>query len=91
MRIEIDPQSKADWRAGLIVFLCAYEITAIVLGHSRRPRIPTITAICHDARSHRIARLGLWLTLGWLIEHLFGEGREALGQENSHCGCTTVS
>jgi hypothetical protein len=49
---------------------CVYEIGSIASG-----RYPTITAIAHRLRVHREGRLVLWLFLGWLIEHLFGEGR----------------
>lgn len=59
-----------DWRAILVAGLCTYEVTAIATG-----KVPTITAVWHKLREDKIGRLGLWLALGWLIEHLFGEGR----------------
>jgi len=59
-----------DWRAMVVAGACAYEVVAIV-----STRVPTITAIWHRLRDDKIGRLGLWLVLGWLIEHLFGEGR----------------
>jgi hypothetical protein len=59
-----------DWRVLVVLGACVYETGAIVTG-----RYPTITAIWHRLREHKVGRLGLWLALGWLIEHLFGEGR----------------
>jgi len=59
-----------DWRACVVAAACAYEVAAIVSG-----KVPTITAIWHRLREDKIGRLGLWLLLGWAVEHLFGEGR----------------
>jgi len=59
-----------DWRALVVLGACTWEITAILSG-----RLPTITAVWHRFRTHRLGRLGLWLALGWLVEHLFGENR----------------
>lgn len=59
-----------DWRAWLVAALSAWELVALVSG-----RIPTITRVWHRLRDHKVGRLALWLALGWLVEHLFGEGR----------------
>ena len=61
---------RKDWRAVVVLVMCAWEIMGILT----RP-IPTITEIWHRLRVHKVGRLGLWLMLGWLIEHLFGENR----------------
>jgi hypothetical protein len=61
-----------DWRAGLVAVLSAWELVAILTG-----RLPTITWVWHQLRGHRLARIGTWLALGWLIEHLFAEGLRA--------------
>ena len=84
----------ADWRAALVAFLCSYEVVAIFLSRTGYAP-PTITAVCHRLRTHQVGRLGLWLALGWLIEHLFGEGREAMfahpDREYSDSPQTTLS
>jgi hypothetical protein len=59
-----------DWRVLVVLGGCVYEIVAIL---SRK--IPTITSIAHRLRVHHVGRFALWLLFGWLIEHLFGEGR----------------
>ena len=62
-----------DRRVWLIVAACVWELVALASG------FPTITAIVHRLRVHRVGRIGVWLLLGWLIEHLFGEGRSTAG------------
>lgn len=59
-----------DRRAWVVVVVAAWELVAILTG-----RLPTITHVVHRWRTHKTARLGIWLVLGWLVEHLFGEGR----------------
>lgn len=61
---------RKDWRAAVVLVLCSWEITGILTR-----KVPTITEVWHRLRVHKIGRLGLWLILGWLIEHLFGENR----------------
>jgi len=66
-----DLLTAGDWRGALVGAACAYEAAALVSGG----RIPTITRVAWRARVHRAGRLGLWLVFGWLVEHIFGEGR----------------
>lgn len=60
----------ADWRGWLVAGLAGWELLALFSG-----RVPTITRVWHTLRTHREGRLIVWIALGWLIEHLFGEDR----------------
>lgn len=59
-----------DRRAWVVAFAAGWELAALGTG-----RVPTITAVAHRLRIHPVGRLGLWLLLGWLVEHIFGENR----------------
>lgn len=56
----------------LVGLLCGYEVVALT-AHS--DRLPTLTEVAWRLRSHKLGRFVLWLIFGWLIEHIFGEGR----------------
>jgi len=51
---------------------CAYEVVALMADDER---IPPLTHIAWRLRTDRFGRFLLWLLFGWLIEHIFGEGR----------------
>lgn len=62
--------------APIIAFLGAYEAIAI----TSRGRIPTISRIVWKIYSYKSGKIGVWLTIGWLADHLMvpPEMREAL-------------
>ena len=59
-----------DRRAWVVAGAAVWELAALGTG-----LVPTITAVAHRLRTHPVGRLGLWLVLGWLVEHIFGEDR----------------
>lgn len=59
-----------DPRVIVVAGVAAWELVAIGTG-----KVPTVTSVAHRLRVHPVGRLGLWLVLGWLVEHIFGEGR----------------
>lgn len=58
-----------DPRAVLVAVMCMWELAGLA------GWCPTITSVWHRLREHKIGRLGLWLFAGWVIEHLWAEGR----------------
>ena len=61
-----------DWRVALVGAACVYEVVAL---SANSDRLPSLTQISWRLRVHRLGRFALWVTFGWLIEHIFGEGR----------------
>lgn len=59
-----------DRRALVVILAAAWELVALATGW-----VPTITAVVWKLRTRKLGRLTVWLLLGWLVEHLFGEGR----------------
>jgi hypothetical protein len=63
---------EIDWRVVVVSVLCGYEVLSLA---SNSDRLPSLTQISWRMRVHRLGRFILWLIFGWLIEHIFGEGR----------------
>jgi hypothetical protein len=68
---DLDPSQ--DWRAWLVGSACGYEVFALATG-----KVPALTHLAWRARTHKVWRIVLWLALGWLLDHVLGEGREGL-------------
>jgi len=68
-----------DRRNWLVIFVAAWEFLTLVFPRERFPWLPRWwlpwTRYFYRWRIHKWKRLGLWLVLGWLVEHVFGEER----------------
>ena len=57
----------------------AWELATLAFPRSRHPWLPEwwvpLTRYFHRWRIHKVKRLALWLLLGWLVEHVWGEDR----------------
>ncbi|MCX7621197.1 MAG: hypothetical protein N2037_10190 [Acidimicrobiales bacterium] len=58
-----------DPRALIVAAMCVWELAGLA------GLVPTITAVWHRMREHKVGRLLLWMFAGWVIEHLWAEGR----------------
>ena len=63
------PRNGGDLRVWLVAAACVWELAGLA------GVVPTITAVWHRLRTHKLGRLVLWMLAGWVIEHLWAEGR----------------
>lgn len=70
---------RHDRRNWFVMAVAGWEFATLAFPRERHGWLPAWwepwTRYFWRWREHRWQRLGLWLLLGWLTEHVFGEGR----------------